>query len=84
MNYGSEQTKTASKRQDFARRFSALRKCRNWTQAFVAGKLGLSNRTICKWESGHGVPTFGGLLALSELFDVSLDELVGNRAEVIS
>ncbi|MBR0167917.1 MAG: helix-turn-helix transcriptional regulator [Synergistaceae bacterium] len=30
-----------------------LRKKRNWSQQFVADKLGLSNRTICKWETGR-------------------------------
>ena len=64
----------------FAARLIALRKRRNWSQQYVADKLGLSNRTICKWETGRGTPKFTTLLALSSLFDVSLDDLVGNNS----
>lgn len=68
-----------SKENEFAARLIALRKKRSWSQQFVADKLGLSNRTICKWETGRGTPKFATLLALSTLFNVSLDELVGNK-----
>lgn len=46
----------------------------------MADKLGISNRTVCKWERGRGTPKFTTLLALAALFGVSLDELVGNKS----
>lgn len=64
---------------EFPIRLVTLRKKRNWSQQFVADRLGLSNRTICKWETGRGTPKFTTLLALSSLFEVGLDELVGNK-----
>ena len=67
------------KENEFAVRLIELRKKRNWSQQFVADKLGLSNRTICKWETGRGTPKLATLLALSSLFEVGLDELVGNK-----
>lgn len=69
-----------SKENEFAARLIALRKKRSWSQQFVADRLGLSNRTICKWETGRGTPKFTTLLALSSLFEVGLDELVGNNS----
>ena len=56
------------KENEFAVRLIELRKKRNWSQQFVADKLGLSNRTICKWETGRGTPKLAILLALSSLF----------------
>ena len=51
----------------------------NRHQQFVADRLGLSNKTICKCETGCGTPKFTTLLALSSLCEVGLDELVGNN-----
>ena len=75
-----EELNLSRKDNEFAARLIALRKRRSWSQQFVADKLGLSNRTICKWETGRGTPKFTTLLALSSLFKVGLDELVGNNS----
>lgn len=50
-----EELNLSRKDNEFAARLIALRKRRNWSQQFVADKLGLSNRTICKWETGRGL-----------------------------
>ena len=55
---------------------AALRKNANMTQQDVADRLGVSNKTISKWESGGGFPDIVILPALAELYGVSADELL--------
>lgn len=54
-----------------------LRKERGLSQAAVAEKLNISRQSISKWESGIAVPTTDNLLAISKLYQVSIDELLG-------
>ena len=54
-----------------------LRKERGLSQAAVAEKLNISRQSISKWESGIAVPTTDNLLAISRLYQVSIDELLG-------
>ena len=65
------------KENEFAVRLIELRKKRNWSQQFVADKLGLSNRTICKWETGRGTPKFSDTPVLASIFGVTTDYLFG-------
>lgn len=61
---------------------ATLRKNANMTQQDVADRLGVSNKTISKWESGGGFPDIAILPALAELYGVSADELLaGESAE---
>lgn len=64
---------------------ASLRKSRGWTQVELAEKLGISDKTISKWESEAGMPEISQLPALSKLFDVSIDYLMtGKIDEMIS
>lgn len=56
-----------------------LRLERNLTQEELANKLSLSKSNISKYESNDVEPNIQTLLALSELFDVSLDYLIGGK-----
>lgn len=47
-----------------------------WTQQELAEKMYLSRQAIAKWENGDAVPSIDNLILLSELYNVSLDELV--------
>lgn len=47
-----------------------------FSQEKLAEKLFVSRQTISNWETGRSYPDLRSLLMLSELFDVSLDELV--------
>lgn len=59
-----------------------LRKEKNLTQASLAEKLNISNRTVSKWENGDGFPDITILPELAEALGVSVDELLkGERAE---
>lgn len=53
-----------------------LRKMMNLTQLELAEKLNYSDKSVSKWEQGNGIPDVRILLQLSELFGVSLDDLV--------
>lgn len=56
-----------------------LRKQRNWTQEDVAQHLNVSRSQISKWENGEMLPDLQSIEKLSELYDVSIDFLVGKR-----
>ncbi len=57
-----------------------LRTGRGLSQGDLADALQVSRQSISKWEVGGAVPDLDKLLALSDLFGVSLDDLV--RGEV--
>lgn len=59
-----------------------LRKEKDLTQAALAEKLSVSNRTVSKWENGDGLPDISILPQLAVALDVSVDELL--RGERIS
>ena len=59
------------------------RKAKKLTQAKLAEKLFISEKTVSKWEKGKGVPDTNLLPKLCEIFDVSLNELLrGERTTV--
>ena len=53
-----------------------LRKMANMTQLELAEKLNYSDKSVSKWEQGNGIPDVRILIQLSELFGVTLDDLV--------
>lgn len=56
---------------------SNRRRAAGLTQEDVASRLGVSRQTVGKWESGKATPELDKLVALCDLLDCSLDELVG-------
>ena len=50
------------------------------SQEQLAERIGVSRQAISKWESGASTPEFEKLLALSECFHITLDELVREEA----
>ena len=63
----------------FADRLVELRKQNKLSQEALAEKLGLSRQAISKWERGESSPDTDNLIALAELYGISLDELLGNE-----
>lgn len=55
----------------------SIRKQRGMTQADVADRLYMSAQNISRVENGDGEPTVEMLIKMSEIFDVSVDTLVG-------
>lgn len=58
---------------------STQRKAKKLTQAKLAEKIFVSEKTISKWEKGNGIPDTNSLLKLCEIFGVSLDELLSGE-----
>lgn len=61
---------------EFHNRLYNLRKQKGLSQEELANRLNVSRQTISKWEIGDSTPDMEKLAAISELFEVSLDELV--------
>ena len=57
-----------------------LRTQKNLSQGDLADALDVSRQSVSKWENGNAVPDLEKLLKLSELFGITLDELVGREA----
>ena len=53
-----------------------LRNRDGYTQEQLAEKLGVSRQSVAKWESGNSYPEIEKLLILSEIFDISVDDLL--------
>ncbi len=58
---------------------AALRKGAGMTQQEVADRLGVSNKTVSKWESGGGFPDIAILPALAELYGVTADDILAGE-----
>ena len=59
-----------------------LRNHRNMSQNDLAEALAVSRQSVSKWETDSAVPELDKLVSMSELFDVTLDELIrGNLSD---
>ena len=69
----------------FAEKLKGYRKQAGLSQEKLAEKLMVSRQAITKWETGSGTPDIENMIAISELFGVSLDDLLsGEKTEKIS
>ncbi|UJL47310.1 helix-turn-helix transcriptional regulator [Virgibacillus sp. NKC19-16] len=51
-----------------------------WTQMELAEKLMVSRSVIAKWENYSTTPDISSLMKLSNVFRITLDQLVGNHS----
>ena len=56
-----------------------LRTQSGWTQTDVAEKLNIKYQSYQAYELGISIPSLQNFIALAELYDVSLDYLVGKK-----
>ena len=61
----------------FAERLKELRTERGLSIMALGNAIGVSDATICRWENGVSDIKSDQLVALSEFFSVSTDELLG-------
>ena len=64
---------------EFNNKLYELRKQKGFSQEELANRLNVSRQTISKWEVGESTPDMEKLVAISDLFEISLDELVLNK-----
>ena len=64
----------------FAQKLKELRTRAGMSQEKLAERVGVSRQAITKWETDKGAPEMENLLALSDLFGVSVDELLGRES----
>ncbi|KYD16970.1 hypothetical protein B4119_3668 [Parageobacillus caldoxylosilyticus] len=62
---------------DLGERLKYLRKQQHWTQEQLAQYLNISRSQISKWENGDLLPDVQSLQKLSNLYNVSIDFLIG-------
>lgn len=58
---------------------AALRKEKGMTQEQLGEKLGVTNKTVSRWENGNYMPDVEMLSLLSEEFGVSINELISGE-----
>lgn len=69
-------------RQTIGAFLATQRKAHGYTQEEVADKLGISNRTLSKWETDRSSPDILYLPALADLYGVTVDEILrGERTK---
>ena len=56
-----------------------LRKDKGLTQEQFGDKMGVTNKTVSRWETGKYLPPADILILMSELFDVSINELLAGQ-----
>lgn len=65
----------------FHEKLYTLRKNAGMTQSDLAEKLNVSRQAVSRWEMGTAMPEIENLVAMSDLFGVTLDELLRDREE---
>lgn len=58
---------------------ASLRKEKGFTQEQLGEKLGVTNKTISRWENGNYMPDVEMLSLLSEEFGVTINELISGE-----
>ncbi len=69
--------------QKIGKKISSLRKEHNMTQLELADKLNISYQAVSNWERGNSMPDISKLPELAEIFNVSLDELLGGKSTLV-
>ncbi|GGE47996.1 hypothetical protein GCM10011391_28480 [Pullulanibacillus camelliae] len=63
------------------KRLKREREKKNWSQKYVADKLGITNTVLSNYERDYRDPDTDTLKKISDLYDVSTDYLLGRTEE---
>lgn len=63
----------------FAKNLRTLRKERKLSQQKLASQVGVTQQCVSEWEKGKIEPTMSPLWRLADVFDISIDELIGRK-----
>lgn len=65
----------------FGERLQKLRKSKNMTQEDLASKVNVSPQAVSKWETDMASPDITLLSKLADIFDITIDELLGREVK---
>ncbi len=68
---------------NFSKQLKKYRELNGYSQETLAEKIYVTRQTISKWENDKTYPDIHNLIALSVLFDITLDELVKGDVETM-
>lgn len=57
----------------------SLRRTEKLSQNELGGMLGVTNKAVSKWENGDASPSLDQLVKLSKIFNVTIEELIGDK-----
>ena len=60
----------------FGEKLAKLRKEKGWSQEELANKLNVSRQAVSKWESNNAYPETEKIVAICQLFNTSMDDLI--------
>jgi len=63
----------------FEEKLLQLRKEKELSQENLAKDLNVSRQSVSKWESGQSLPDIENLIRLSDIFKISLDDLIKEK-----
>ncbi len=66
------------------KRLQELRATKNISQTQLAQLLGVSKVSVCGYESGKRIPSLPMLIKLADVFDVSVDTLLGREIKLVA
>ena len=69
---------------EFADRLIELRKDNGMSQEELAQRIGLSRQAVSKWERAESSPDIGNLVALAEIYGLTIDDIVKGTSAVSS
>jgi len=69
------------KKSIFAQRLIKARRFKGMRQFDLAEKLCCMEHSVCSWETDKGFPRVETLISIADLFDVSIDWLLGRTDE---
>jgi len=70
-------------KETIAKNLTELRTRAKLTQVQLAEMLNYSDKAVSKWERGEAIPDLRVLIRLSEIYGVTLDELVGTETPAV-
>ncbi|MBH5319443.1 helix-turn-helix transcriptional regulator [Paenibacillus sp. GSMTC-2017] len=66
----------------FGEKLKTERNNKGWSQEELAEKLFVSRQSVSKWENGQNYPSIEILIKVSDLFEVTIDELLRSDANL--
>src|SRR5699024_2809357 len=66
----------------FGEKLKKEREKRGWSQDYLAKKIYVSRQSVSKWETGKNYPSIEVIINVSDLFGITIDELLRSDEEL--